>query len=188
MIGDSCPPRRCPNCQAILTTPATPQNPTAKLQAYTLAGCRRCLTFEMLDLTLRPTLDALLDEDTWNTATNSSPEMKSWVEEIQTTARLRAAAEITADCAAARAWVAAREGGHIADIATLGRFRRSFDPKTGYNIASRPIQDRARWLLDQWRKHSGEWVPPVWGRRKAHLQAPGGKDNGMAANPEEVGT
>ena len=103
------PPRRCPHCKATLETPKTPQNPKAKLQPYTLAGCRRCLTLEMLDPTLRPTLgDMLLDEDTWNTATNSSPEMKAWVDEIQTTARLQAAAEISADCTAARAWAATR--------------------------------------------------------------------------------
>jgi hypothetical protein len=120
----------------------------------------------MLDETLRPTLRDILvdDEETWNIATNSSPEMKAWVDELQTMARLQAAAEVTADCAAGRAWVAAREGGHIADTATLGRFSRSFDPKTGYNTASQPIQDRARWLLNQWRQHSGEWIPPVRGR------------------------
>jgi hypothetical protein len=165
MTGRGCPPRRCPHCKATLVTPKTPQNPKAKLQSYTLAACRRCLTLEMLDQTLRPTLgDMLLDEDTWNTATNSSPEMKAWVDGIQTTARLQGAAEITADCTAARAWVAAREGGHIADTATLGRFARSFDPKTGYNTASQPIQDRARWLLEQWRRRSGEWILPVRGR------------------------
>jgi hypothetical protein len=38
-----------------------------------------------------------LDEDTWNTATNSNPEMKAWVDEIQTIARLQAA-----DCTTAR--------------------------------------------------------------------------------------
>ncbi|MEA2737301.1 MAG: hypothetical protein QOH05_608 [Acetobacteraceae bacterium] len=108
MTGRGCPPRRCPHCKATLVTPKTPQNPKAKLQSYTLAACRRCLTLEMLDQTLRPTLgDMLLDEDTWNTATNSSPEMKAWVDGIQTTARLQGAAEITADCTAARAWVAA---------------------------------------------------------------------------------
>jgi hypothetical protein len=147
-----------------LVTPKTPQNPKAKLQPYTLAACRRCLKLEMLDPTLRPTLgDMLLDVDTWKTATNSRPEMKAWVDEIQTTARLQGAAEITADCIAARAWVVAREGGHIADTATLGRFARIFDPKTDYNTASQPIQDRARWLLDQWRRHSGEWSLPVRG-------------------------
>jgi hypothetical protein len=165
MTGRRCPPRRCPHCKATLVTAKTPQNPKAKLQPYTLAGCRRCLTLEMLDPTLRPTLgDTLLDEDTWNTATNSSPEMKAWVDEIQTAARLQAAAEITADCTAARTWAATRAGRHPSDTATLGRFARSFDPKTGYNIAPRPIQDRARWLLDQWRQHSGEWIPPARGR------------------------
>jgi hypothetical protein len=142
MTGHRCPPRRCPHCKATITTPKTPQNPRAQLQPYTLAGCRRCLTFEMLDPTLRPTLgDMLLDEDTWSTATNSSPEMKAWVDEIQTTARLQAVAEITADCTAARSWLATRAGGHPADTATLGRFARSFDTTTGYNIAPRTAPD-----------------------------------------------
>jgi hypothetical protein len=123
------PPPGCPkalaNDRPRLPTPPLPAlqgnprntentaNPKAKLQPYTLAACRRCLTLEMLDQTLRPTLgDMLLDEDTWNTATNSSPEMKAWVDGIQTTARLQGAAEITADCTAARAWVAASAQRH----------------------------------------------------------------------------
>lgn len=111
----------------------------------------------------------LLDEDTWNTATNSSPEMKAWVDEIQTTGRLQAAAEVISDCTAARTWAATRAGHHPADAATLGQFARSFEPKTGYNIASRPIQDRARWVLDQWRRHSGEWIPHVRSRARPTL-------------------
>jgi hypothetical protein len=162
MTGRRCPPRRCPHCKATLETPKTPQNPKGKLQPYTLAGCPHHLSLQLLDATLRPTLtDMLTDEETWNTVVNSSPEMKAWVDARLTTARLQHAGEITADCTAACAWVAARGGGHIADTATLGRFARSFDPKTGYNVAPRPIQDRARWLLDQWRQHSGEWISPV---------------------------
>jgi hypothetical protein len=164
MTGRRCAPRRCPYCKATLETPKTPQNPKGKLQPYTLAGCPHHLSLQVLDATLRPTLsDMLTDEETWNTMVNSSPEMKAWVDARLTKARLQGAAEVIADCTAARAWVAAREGGHIADTATLGRFARSFDPKTGYNTASQPIQDRARWLLHQWRKHAGEWTPPVPG-------------------------
>jgi hypothetical protein len=165
MTGRSCPPCRCPHCKAILTTPKTPQNPKGELQPYTLAGCPHHLSLQVLDATLRPTLtDMLTDEETWNTMVNSSPEMKAWVDGRLTKARLQGAAEVIADCTAARAWIAAREGGHIADTATLGRFARSFDPKTGYNTASQPIQDRARWLLDQWRQYAVEWTPPVRGR------------------------
>ncbi len=157
-------PPTCDLCSETLETAATPRNPSAELRPHTLARCPNCLILCVLDETLQPCGDEVLDEDTFDAATNSSAEMRTWVDQTLTTHRLQGAAEVTADCTAARAWVAAREGGHIADTATLGRFARSFDPKSSYNIASRPIQDRARWLLDQWRRHSGEWIPPVWGR------------------------
>jgi hypothetical protein len=96
---------------------------------------------------------------------NSSAEMRTWVEQTLTTYRLRNAAERISECSIAREWVVERGGPHVAgDLATLGRFARSFDPKSGYNIAPRPTQDRARWLLDQWRQHSGEWILPVRSR------------------------
>jgi hypothetical protein len=95
-----------------------------------------------------------LDDETFNTAMNSSPEMKSWVEQTLTTHRLRNSAKLMADCAAAREWVMTREGRQSDDLPTLGRFARSFDPKTGYNTAPQPIQDRARWLLNRWRRHT----------------------------------
>jgi hypothetical protein len=111
------------------------------------------LTLEMFDEAMRP-CGEILDNETFNTAMNSSPEMKSWVEQTLTTHRLHSSADLMADCAAAREWVTTREGHHPGDLPTLGRFARSFDPRTGYNTAPQPIQDRARWLLDQWRRHT----------------------------------
>jgi hypothetical protein len=107
----------------------------------------------MFDEAMQP-CGEILDNETFNTAMNSSPEMEFWVEQTLTTHRLRSIADVMADCTAAREWVMTREGRHPGDLPTLGRFARSFDPKTGYNMAPQPIQDRARWLLNQWRRHT----------------------------------
>jgi hypothetical protein len=138
-------------CSETLETAVTPRNPSAKLQPYTLARCPKCLILEVLDETLRPCgIDVLLDEDTFDAAMNSSPEMRTWVEQTLTTHRLRNAAERIGECSIAREWVVKRGGPHVAgDLATLGRYARSFDPKTGYNTAPDAMRRRAAWLLDQ---------------------------------------
>jgi hypothetical protein len=148
-------PPTCDLCSETLETAATAQNPSAKLQPYTLARCPKCLILCILDETLRPCRNEVLDEDTFNVAMNSSPEMRTWVEQTLATHRLRNAAERIAECSIAREWVVTRGGSHVAgDLATLGRYARSFDPKTGYNTAPVAMRHRAAWLLDQSRRNA----------------------------------
>jgi hypothetical protein len=143
----------CEYCGSALETAATPRNPEARLLAHTLVRCPKCLYLEILDASLRPRgHDGVLDEDTFNAAMNSSPEMRAWAEGTLTEGRLQAAAERIAECAVAREWVIARGGQHaMGDLATIGRYIRSYDAK-GYNTAPDPVRRRAQWLLEQSRR------------------------------------
>jgi hypothetical protein len=94
------------------------------------------LTPCILDETLRPYGIEVIDEDTFNVAMSSSPEMRTWVEQTLTTLRLRNAAERIAECVAARVWVVKQGGPHVAgDLATLDAYAASFDEKGFTNLA-----------------------------------------------------
>jgi hypothetical protein len=142
-------PPTCDLCSETLETAATAQNPSAKLQPYTLARCPKCLILCILDETLRPCGDEVIDEDTFDAAMNSSSEMRTWVEQTATTLRLRNAAERIAECANAREWVVKQGGPHVAgDLATLDAYAASFDEK-GFTNSAHDLRRRAIDILHE---------------------------------------
>src|ERR1700677_1302032 len=73
-------PPKCDRCKEPLETPATAQNPSATIMAYSLARCPSCLVLFVIGTNLQPSPDLSADETTFNAAMNADPEVREWAE------------------------------------------------------------------------------------------------------------
>jgi hypothetical protein len=103
---------------------------------------------------LRPSEDLSCDEVAFNAAMNASPEIKEWATKTLETARMRAVAEIKAECVVARERLIARgDPDLLDDLATLDAYVAGFNEK-GITSATSSIRFRASSILAQVRRQT----------------------------------
>jgi hypothetical protein len=140
----------CEYCFGPLETAATPQNPSATITAKSLARCASCINLFMIGADLRA--HVLDDEAELNEAMNASPDIKEWAILTLETARIRAVAEIKAECVVARDRLIARgDPDLIDDLATLDAYVAGFSEK-GITSATCAIRFRASSILARVRR------------------------------------
>jgi len=144
-------PLTCKWCDEPLETAATAQNPSAAIRANSLARCPSCMVLYVIGADLRPSPDLSDDEAAFDAAMNANPEVKEWVIKTLEAARIRAVAEIKAECAVAREWLIARgDPDLVGDLAALDAYAAGFDEK-GITSATSSIRHRASSILAQMR-------------------------------------
>jgi len=147
-------PPLCELCYEPLETAATAQNPSATITANSFARCPSCLVLFWIGADLRPSEDVLESEATFDAAMNASPEIKKWVTQTLETARIRAVAEIKAECVVARERLIARgDPDLIDDLATLNAYVAGFG-ENGITSATPAIRYRASSILVQIRRQT----------------------------------
>jgi hypothetical protein len=140
----------CEFCFGPLETAATPQNPSATITASSLARCASCMNLFMISADLRAHEPD--DDAEFNEAMNASPEIKEWAIQTLETARIRAVAEIKAECVVARDRLIARgDPDLIDDLATLDAYAGGFNEK-GISSATCAIRFRASSILARVRR------------------------------------
>ena len=143
----TCEPPTCDTCGGPLETAATVRNPSATIRPNSLARCPACLRLFVIGTDLRPDLSC--DEAAFNDAMNANPEVREWARRTTETARIRAVAEIKAECVVARQWLTEQAGPDLADdLATLDAYAAGYDAK-GFTSAPRDIRLRASAILAQ---------------------------------------
>jgi hypothetical protein len=139
-------PPACQLCGDPLETAATVQNSSATIRPNGLARCSSCLILYTIDADLRPS--PVFDDAP---IMNADPETKKWAMKTLEAVRIRAAAEIKAECVAAREWLIARgDPGLVDDLATLDAYAAGFDEK-GITSATSAVRRRASGILAQLR-------------------------------------
>ena len=99
-----------------------------------------------------PSEDLSFDEAAFDAAMNANPEVKEWATRTLETARIRAVAEIKAECIVARERLIARGNlDLVEDLATLDAYVAGFNEK-GITSAPDAIRFRASSILSQMRK------------------------------------
>jgi hypothetical protein len=112
------------------------------------------MVLSVIGADLRPSPDLSDDEAALDAAMNANPEVKEWVMKTLETARIRAVAEIKAECVVAREWLVARGNpGLVDDLATLDAYVAGFDEK-GITSATSAIRLRASSILAQMRRQT----------------------------------
>ena len=106
-------PLTCEMCAAPLETAITVRNPLATITPNSLARCPACLLRFVIGADLQPDLSC--DEAAFNDAMDANPEVREWARKTIETARIRAVAEIKAECVVARQWLTERAGPELAD-------------------------------------------------------------------------
>jgi len=103
---------------------------------------------------LRRSEDLSCDEAAFNAAMNASPEIEKWAMKTLETARIRAVAEIKAECVVARDRLIARgDPDLVDDLATLDAYVAGFNEK-GITRATPAIRYRAFSILAQIRRQT----------------------------------
>jgi hypothetical protein len=144
-------PPTCQLCGEPLETAATAQNPSATIRANSLAHCSSCMVLFVIGVDLRPSPDLSDDEAAFDSAMNADSEVKEWAIKPLETARIRAVAEIKAECVVAREWLIARgDPDLVNDLAALDAYAAGFDEK-GITSATSAIRHRASSILGQMR-------------------------------------
>ena len=147
-------PPTCQLCGEPLETAATAQNPSATIRANSLTRCPSCMVLCVIGADLRPLPDLSDDEAAFDAAMNANSEVKEWAMKTLETARIRAVAEIKAECVVAREWLVARGNpGLVDDLATLDAYVAGFDEK-GITSATSAIRGRASSILAQMRRQT----------------------------------
>jgi hypothetical protein len=147
-------PPLCELCYEPLETAATTQNPSATITANSLARCPSCMVLCVIGADLRRSEDLSFDEAAFNAAMNASPEIKEWATKTLETARIRAVAEIKAECVVARERLITRgDPDLVEDLATLDAYVASFNEK-GITSAPDSIRFRASRILSQMRRQT----------------------------------
>jgi len=145
-------PPTCQLCGDPLETAATAQNPSATITANNLARCPSCMVLCVIGADLRPSEDLSFDEAAFDAAMNANPEVKEWATRTLETARIRAVAEIKAECIVARERLIARGNlDLVEDLATLDAYVAGFNEK-GITSAPDAIRFRASSILSQMRR------------------------------------
>jgi hypothetical protein len=140
----------CELCNEPLETAATAQNPSATITANSLARCSSCMVLFVIGADLQTSHD----ETAFNAAMNASPEIKEWATKTLETARIRAVAEIKAECVVARERLIARgDPDLIEDLATLDAYVAGFGDN-GITSATPAIRYRASSILAQMRRQT----------------------------------
>ncbi len=144
-------PLTCQLCDELLETAATAQNPSAAIRVNSLARCPSCMVLFVIGADLRPSPDLSDDEAAFDSVMNADLEVKEWAVKTLETARIRAVAEVKAECVVAREWLIARGNpGLVDDLATLDVYAAGFDEK-GITSAASAIRHRASSILAQMR-------------------------------------
>jgi hypothetical protein len=139
----------CEQCGGPLETAATAHNPSATIAANSLARCPSCLILFVIGADLQPSPDLSCDEAAFTAAMNADPKIKKWAEKTLETFRIRQAAEIKAECVAARAWLIGLGGSNLKDdLAALDAYVAGFDEK-GFTRVPDAVRRRASNLLHQ---------------------------------------
>jgi hypothetical protein len=147
-------PPTCQLCGEPLETAATAQNPSAAIRANSLARCPSCMVLFVIGTDLWPSPDFSGDEAAFDAAMNANPEVREWVLRTLRTARVRAVAEIRAECAAAREWLMARgDPDLVDDLAMLDLYAAGFDEK-GVNGVTSARRLRASGILARMRRQT----------------------------------
>jgi hypothetical protein len=142
----------CELCYEPLETVATGQNLSATITANSLARCSSCMVLFVIGADLQTSHDLSNDEAAFNAAMNASPEIKEWAMKTLETARIRAVAEIKAECVVARERLIARGDPDLMDdLATLDAYVAGFNEK-GVTSAPDSIRFRASSILSQMRR------------------------------------
>jgi hypothetical protein len=103
---------------------------------------------------LRTSHDLSNDEAAFNAAMNASPEIKEWATKTLEAARIRAVAEIKAECVVAGERLIVRgDPDLVDDLATLDAYVAGFDEK-GITSATPAIRLRASSILAQTRRQT----------------------------------
>jgi hypothetical protein len=144
----------CELCNEPLETAATAQNPSATITANNLVRCSSCMVLFVIGADLQTSHDLSNDEAAFNAAMNASPEIKEWATKTLETARIRAVAEIKAECVVARERLIARgDPDLIDDLATLDAYVAGFG-ENGITSATPAIRYRASSILAQMRRQT----------------------------------
>jgi len=148
-------PPTCQLCGELLETAATAQNPLATITAKCLARCPSCMILFVIDADRRSISPEFSeDEDEFDTAMNANPEVKEWAMKTLETSRIRAVAEIKAECVVARERLIARgDPDLVDDLATLDAYAAGFDEK-GITSATPAVRRRASSILAQMRRQT----------------------------------
>lgn len=147
-------PPTCLLCDEPLETAAMARNPSATIRANSLARCPSCMVLFVIGADLRPSPDLSDDEVAFDAAMNANPVVKEWAMKTLETARIRAVAEIKAECVVAREWLIARgDPDLVDDLATLDAYAAGFDEK-GITSATSAIRLRASGILAQMRRQT----------------------------------
>jgi hypothetical protein len=142
----------CELCHEPLETATTAQNPSATITANSLARCSACMVLFVIGADLWTSHDLSNDEAAFNAAMNASPEIQEWAKKTLETARIRAVAEIKAECVVARERLIARgDPDLVEDLATLDAYVVGFNEK-GITSAPDAIRFRASSILSQTRR------------------------------------
>jgi len=144
----------CELCYEPLERAATAQNPSATITANSLARCSSCMVLFVIGVDLQTSHDLSNDETAFNAAMNVSPEIKEWATKTLETARIRAVAEIKAECVVARERLIARgDPDLVEDLATLDAYVAGFGDN-GVTSATPAIRYRASSILAQMRRQT----------------------------------
>jgi hypothetical protein len=147
-------PPMCELCYEPLETAATAQNPSATITANSLARCSSCMVLFVIGADLQTSHDLSHDETAFNAAMNASPEIKEWATKTLETARIRAVAEIKAECAVARERLIVRgDPDLVDDLATLDAYVAGLGDN-GITSATPAIRYRASSILAQMRRQT----------------------------------
>ena len=147
-------PPLCELCYEPVETAATAQNPSATITANSLARCSSCNVLFVIGADLQISHDLSNDEAAFNVAMNANREIKEWAVKTLETARIRAVAEVKAECVIARERLVARgDPDLVDDLATLDAYVAGFDEK-GITSATPAIRLRASSILGQIRRHT----------------------------------